>query len=244
MKILYKYTTRSRRGNFLRGIDSIVNNTIDKGNYHILISVEQEMYDTYMHPLPQLDCPHTYKINSKEPTTKVDAINRDLNEFLEYFEADIIVNMSDDVVFIESGFDNIIRKEFISSTIAVDNNNNLYANANLDQCLHFPDGNRKDLLTVSILGREYYNRDKYIYHPDYKSLYCDNEAMEVAKIRGCYKFVDRVIFNHLHPAYGKAVFDRQYAITESYSNLDCQTYIKRKENNFYEAINTDTNYSC
>lgn len=225
MKILYKFTTRSRRSNFLRGIDSIVNNTIDKANYHILISVENEHHDPTIHPLPQLDCPHTYRVNPDKPTTKVDAINRDLNEFLEYFEADIIVNMSDDVVFTEKGFDNIIRSEFrFEDTMGGGND--------FDKCIHFPDGNRKDLLTVSILGRTYYDRDKYIYHPSYKSLYCDNEAMEVSKLRGCYKFVDRVIFNHLHPAYGKAIFDVQYANTESYSGLDCQTYIKRKENGF------------
>ena len=215
MKILFNYTTRSRRSNFLRGIDSIVNNIADKSSYHILISVENEHHDATMHPLPQLECPHTYKVNPYGPTSKVDAINRDVNEFLEVFEADIIINMSDDVVFTVKGFDDIIREDI-----------------DLGGCLHLPDGNRKDLLTVSILGIDYYKRDNYIYHPSYKSLYCDNEAMEVAKLRGCYKFVDREIFNHLHPAYGKAIFDVQYANTESYSGLDCQTFIKRKANGF------------
>lgn len=233
MKILYKYTTRSRRGNFLRGIDSIVNNTVDKGNYHILISVENELHDPAMHPLPKLDCPHTYKINPNKPTTKVDAINRDINEFLEYFEADVIINMSDDVVFTEKGFDDIIRNDFfqLSPMFTAIRQESTYTK-NLDQVIHFPDGNRSDLLTVSIIGREYYNRDNYIYNPEYKSLYCDNEAMEVAKLRGCYKFVDKEIFNHLHPAYNKGVFDEQYQHTESFGHEDYQTYQRRKANGF------------
>jgi len=85
----------------------------------------------------------------------------------------------------QKGFDNIIREEFYK---------------NLDQFVHFPDGFTADrLATMSIMGREYYNRFKYIYHPDYISLWCDNEAMEVAKMLGCYTYVDKNIFQHLHP---------------------------------------------
>lgn len=215
MRILFNYTTRSRRSNFLRGIESIVSNLTNKTDYHILISVENEFHDPNMYPLPQLTCNHTYCINTSAPTSKVDAINRDVNEC--GYEWDILINMSDDVVFTQKGFDEIIRKEFFEYN---------------DQCLHFPDGNRKDLLTVSILGCEYYKRFNYIYHPEYKSLYCDNEAMEVAIIIGCYKFVDREIFNHLHPAYSKGRFDEQYQRTESYSAMDSETYHKRKSNGF------------
>ena len=54
MNILFKYTTRSRRTNFLRGYDSIINNLNDNINYHILISVENLHHDEKMHPLPEL----------------------------------------------------------------------------------------------------------------------------------------------------------------------------------------------
>lgn len=217
MRILFNFTTRYRRDGFLRGIDSIVNNLANKEDYHILISVENAFHDHKMHPLPVLNYNHTYCVNPNAPTTKVDAINRDVNEF--DYDWDILVNMSDDVVFVTHGFDDIIRSQFTNS----------------DQVLHFPDGNRTDLLTVSIIGRVYYNRDKYIYHPSYKSLYCDNEVMEVARMRGCYKYVDCTIFNHLHPAYGKGRMDNQYIETESFGSEDCQTYLKRREHNFYEA---------
>lgn len=227
MKILFKYTTRSRRSNFLRGIDSIVNNLSNKEDYHVLISVENEFHDESMHPLPQLNCNHTYCVNKNAPISKVEAINRDVNEF-EY-DWDILVNMSDDMIFTEKGFDNIIRDQFIVCEFT-----DLETDVpNLDQCIHFPDGvTNEKLISMSILGRDYYNMDKYIYHPDYKSLYCDEEVMAVAKMRGCYSYVDKHIFKHLHPAHGNAPNDAQYIHTESFHPIDGATFQRRKANGF------------
>ena len=230
MHLLFKYTTRSRRSNFLRGIDSIINNLADKENYHIYTTFDVD--DDKMRPLPEIKGNHTYIAGTSK--SKVDAINRDMDFINSQYDWDVLVNMSDDVVFTEKGFDNIIRDQFISYDYDGEGET---STRNLDQVIHFPDGNRSDLLTVSIIGREYYNRDNYIYNPEYKSLYCDNEAMEVAKIRGCYKYVDKVIFNHLHPAYSKGVFDAQYQHTESFGAQDFETYLRRKQNGF---INTNT----
>jgi hypothetical protein len=211
MKILFKYTTRSRPELFKRGMDSIIDNCVSE-NYQILVSVDEN--DTTMFGMEE-----QYKNNSKVVfckgvnNNKIFAINRDMNVITDW---DILVNMSDDMVFTQRGFDAHIRGEF----------------DNLDQCLHFPDGNRNDLMTMSIFGRNYYERFGYIYHPDYISLYCDNEAMEVAKILGCYKYVNKEIFHHLHPAYGKAKLDTQYTHTESFSNADLTTYLKRRNANF------------
>ena len=232
MRLLFKYTTRSRRSSFLRGIDSIINNLADKENYHIYTTFDVD--DDKMRPLPEIKGNHTYIAGTSK--SKVDAINRDMDFINSQYEWDVLVNMSDDVVFTEKGFDNIIRNQFISYDYDGEGE---ISTRNLDKVIHFPDGNRSDLLTVSIIGREYYNRDNYIYNPEYKSLYCDNEAMEVAKMRGCYKYVDKVIFNHLHPAYSKGVFDAQYQHTESFGAQDFETYLRRKQNGFINT-NTDT----
>lgn len=234
MKILFKYTTRSRRSNFLRGIDSIVSNISDKSNYHILISVENQFNDATMHPLPLLDCPHTYCVNTDKPTTKIDAINRDVNEFTKVCDWDILVNMSDDMIFTEKGFDDIIRESFrLNPWEALHKYGSSYIEYSLYQCIHFPDGvTNEKLISMSILGRTYYERDKYIYHPDYKSLYCDEEVMAVAKMRGCYKYVDKHIFKHLHPAHGNAPNDAQYQHTESFHPIDGATFQRRKANGF------------
>lgn len=233
MRILFKLTSRSRRTNFIRAIDSVIDNVVDKDNFHILVSLDED--DEAMKPLPVINCPHTYKVYKKEEgetITKISAINRDLNEFLETYDAQIIVNMSDDQVFTEKGFDDVIREAFKVELNLILSASPKYG-YDIGLCLHFPDGNRNDLITMSIIGRDYYNRFKYIYHPDYISLYCDNEQTDVAKLLGCYKYVDKQIFEHLHPAYGKAIFDKQYQHTESFNNVDEQTYLKRKANNFY-----------
>ena len=87
---------------------------------------------------------------------------------------------------------------------------------------------------MSIMGYDYYMRDKYIYHPSYQSVYCDNEAQDVAKLRGCYKYVNEDILVHEHPAWGKAPMDYQYAKTEHPTTYmqDEANYKKRKNANF------------
>lgn len=216
MRILFKYTTRSRRSNFLRGYDSILNKIANREDYHILISVDKD--DQSMYPLPVLDGNHTFVVgNSKN---KIDAINRDLNEF--DYDWDILINMSDDMIFTKKGFDDVIRAEFYND---------------FNQYLHFNDGNQKcNVCTMHIVGRNYYDRFKYIYHPDYISLWSDVENDIVAKQLGCYKYMgDNVqLFRHLHPAWGLAPQDALSIKTEDRALwvADEITFNKRKRINF------------
>ena len=216
MKILFKYTTRSRRSNFLRGYDSILNKIANREDYHVLISVDKD--DQSMYPLPVLDGNHTFVVgNSKN---KIDAINRDLNEF--DYDWDILINMSDDMIFTNKGFDDVIRAEFYND---------------FNQYLHFNDGNQKsNVCTMHIVGRNYYDRFKYIYHPDYISLWCDVENDIVAKQLGCYKYMgdDIKLFKHLHPAWGLAPQDALSIKTEDRALwvADEITFNKRKKINF------------
>lgn len=211
MKILFKYATRSRPTTFKRGIESIINN-VSNNNYLILVTVDVDDTTAIDSVRPYYTHPNILIVWGKSES-KIHAINRDIELIKEW---DILINMSDDMVFTEKGFDYKIRQQFES----------------LDLCLHLPDGNRNDLITMSILGREYYNRFNYIYHPAYKSLYCDNEQMEVSMLLNKYKFVDEKLFLHLHPAYRKAQMDEQYIRTESFNIIDRNTYLTRKDNNF------------
>lgn len=225
MRILFKYATRSRPELFKRGIESILNN-VSNDNFQILVSVDHD--DNSMIPMTNeyKDHPNISVVVGRS-RNKIHAINRDM-ELAEGW--DILVNMSDDMVFVEKGFDDIIRNEFFFNNTPSSLEHEYVLG--LDECLHFPDGNRTDLITMSIMGKDYYKRFGYIYNPEYVSLYCDNEQTEVAKILGCYKYVDKIIFNHLHPAYGKAIFDLQYQHTESFGGIDRETYLKRKALNY------------
>ena len=220
MRILFKFATRSRPALFARGMRSIIENCVSD-NYHILVSVDDD--DTTMGR--NFEYPNT-TIVSKTSKNKIDAINRDMALASDW---DILVNMSDDMVFTKKGFDNIIREAFVEDFHGGNDGDTW---ERLDLCLHFPDGNRNDLITMAIMGRTYFYRFNYIYHPDYKSLWCDNEMTDVAKQLGCYKYVNEKIVEHRHPAYKKGVMDAQYIKTESFMGVDQQTYNKRKANNF------------
>ena len=103
------------------------------------------------------------------------------------------------------------------------------------KCLHYPDGNRDDLITLSICDREFYESKRYVYNPAYKSIYCDDEQTQVAKMTGAYKFIPMQIFEHRHANYGKAQFDETYKQNFINEQHDQLTFIQRKANGFKDT---------
>ena len=221
MKILFKYTSKSRPDNFFRGLDSIVNNLSNKEDYHILCTfdVDDNKY---------LDEDFINRVNSYEnisyyfgiSTSKIYAINRDISLAPQW---DILVNMSDDFIFTQWGFDDLIRVAFQQNF------------PDLDGFIHAQDGNQPRLATMSILGKRYYDMDGYIYHPSYITEWCDVESQEVAKIRGKYKYLggDLKIMMHIHPYFGhEGCMDELYRKNMEPSPLDKDNYFKRLSLNF------------
>lgn len=214
MKILYKLTTLNRPIRAQKAIDS-VNKLSSSLNYFIAVSVDEG--DESANELKNYDAMYI-----GTSTGKINAINRDMDKISMDYKWDILVNLSDDQVFIMEKFDSIIRECF--------------ADGNLDKFIHFPDGNQNNLATMTIVGRTYYERDNFIYHPDYLSVYADNEAQDVAILRRCYQFNPNQIFLHEHPAWGKAQNDTLYLINENpqlYAK-DQATYERRKAKNFID----------
>lgn len=218
-KILFNYASKSRPELFFRGLDSIVNNISDKKNYHILCVFDVDDYTmTDKNVLERIKKYKNLSYHFGISYSKINAINRDIALAPEW---DILVNFSDDQLFVMDGFDNLIR------------GNMSMACEDLDMFLHYPDGKVDERLPVmSVMGKTYFDRFGYIYHPDYSSLWADNEAMEVAKKLNKHKYIPEYIFQHLHPAFGLAKKDAQYVYTESFYNADHKVYISRKKNNF------------
>lgn len=225
MKILFKYASRSRPTNFFRGLDSIVKNCVSKDNEFIFsfdkddTTMNNEGVITRLNNYEEVD---RFSVIFGKSSNKIDAINRDVPQ--EGW--DILVCMSDDMVFLQPSFDNTIRYAF--TTFFPD----------LDGVIHFNDGSQRgNCMTMSIIGNKYYQRDGWIYCPEYESLECDVEAMEVARIRGKYKYIGDfpIIFKHLHPSFGLAPMDKQYEKTEGIDvrSKDRTTFDRRKANNFY-----------
>lgn len=217
--ILFKYTSRSRPDQFYRGLISILNKCSSQ-NYLILCSFDNNdpTLPTYLDYINDLSNDRI-TVCLGESKSKIDAINRDLNSYEKSW--DIIVNMSDDMVFTKNGFDLIIKSDFIQYF------------PKFDGVMHYPDQDAGEkLMTLSILGRNYYLRFNYIYHPDYTSLWCDNEAMEVSMMLGKYRYSPVRMFDHIHPAYGHCQTDEQYRHTESFYHSDNSVYLQRKQKGF------------
>jgi hypothetical protein len=226
-KILFKYASRSRNTKFFTGLDNILKNLFDLENFCILISLDIDDYsmnnkETINRLLEYVNkYPEKIIIKFGSSKNKIDAINRDVNEIKEKFNFDILVNFSDDMEFIEHSFDDIIRSKFFIFYPDTDGN------------IYFNDGfTGERLSTMSIIGRKYYDKFNYIYHPSYHSLWCDNEYTEVAKRSEKIIYFHERIFNHNHPSNVGGFIDEQLIKTESFSDIDRQNYDKRLTNNF------------
>ena len=101
--------------------------------------------------------------------------------------------------------------------------------------MHYNDGfTANKLCTLSIIGKTYFDTilKKKIYHPDYKSLFCDNEYTEVARKLNKIQYYDMILFRHNHPANIGTPMDEQYKHTEGFWHIDSQTYERRRSINF------------
>ena len=211
MVILYKLTSRSRPAKMYKAYRSVADYATLE--WQMIVSVDADddatMYSEELKAI-QRDSRVTVKFGISK--NKINAINRDVPTS----GWGILVNLSDDQVFTVKSFDTIIAEHCGNDTF-----------------LHLPDGYVNErLATMSIMGIDYYKRFGYIYHPDYASLWCDNEQMDVAKENGCYVYVDQHIFTHEHPVWTGEKPDAQLIKTQNYYRQDERTYKKRRSLNF------------
>jgi hypothetical protein len=221
MRLLYNFATRSRPEKFFKVLDNI--KTLARHeDWRVIVTADAD--DSSMANEEVKNRAAGYEnviIYYGFSKNKIDAINRSL-PFAGDF--DILINISDDQLFLVEGFDLEIIKdmqEFFPDT---------------DGFLHYPDSFAKDkLATLSIIGKKYFDRTHYIYNPEYKFVYCDNEAYDVAIMLGKHKFIDKKIYDHYHPVWRLAEWDELYRKSENPTTyaIDGATYQLRKANNFY-----------
>lgn len=219
IRLLLKLTTRSRPQRCLETLDSIYNNMSSNKNFVVMLSVDSDDLSLTENFIERVGTYPQLLYYTGLSKNKIDAINRDVDKFSYW---DVLVNVSDDQKFVIKDFDDSIRYHMHQNF------------PDTDGVLHLPDNNRKDLMTMSIFGRAYYNQFKYIYHPSYCSLYADDEAQQVAKMLNKYVFVDELLFHHNHPAYDAKYWDKQYEKTEAFGvqQADKMLFEQRKSINF------------
>jgi len=94
--------------------------------------------------------------------------------------------------------------------------------------------NNNWLITLPIMDRFYYNRFGYIYHPEYKHMFCDTEMTCVGNMLG--KVVDlqnpSAIFQHNHYSIGKMNKDEINVKNDSTWNQGKELFLSRHDMNF------------
>ena len=245
MNILIKFPTRGRPEKFFDVLDRYVAGIKVRGKTKFLITLDAD--DLSMNNPAAISRLLSYKDLSYDfgsSASKIHACNRGLNNYLETRDSntDIILLASDDMIPQERGYDEIIRNEMLKHY------------PDTDGCLWFSDGYRKDFCTLSIVGRKYYHRFDYLYHPSYKSFYCDNEFTEAAQAAGKIVYIDKVIIKHLHPDWISTdpnaqrmqetlfagtqteLHDATFMRNSPYVQTDKMNYLKRKTAGFPEHL--------
>lgn len=223
LKFLFKYPCRGRERLFFESLDSLHKNIRDKNNFHISINLDVD--DTILNRPEVIERIYDYPDTSIEwgySKSKVDAINRSMSDY----DYDVLFCWSNDMVADVYSFDDIMR-DYMYHII------NQYSDEFL---VHFPEPDSKDFLNVLyIASKKYYERFGYIYHPSYKSLWCDNESMAVAKLLGKYHYVGIPgLYSHKNPAYSQYGIERDELFNEQQGHWqeDEANFNARKEKDF------------
>lgn len=222
MNLLVKFPTRGRLEKFRETYSEYMNkmSKFDK----TFIYVTADFDDKQMH---RSNLKFMYEKRSKVfygiSSSKIHAVNRDMGLIDGQFKWDILLLASDDMIPQVHGYDEIIRQDM----------QKYYPDT--DGVLWYNDGYAGNKLnTLVCMGRKYFERFGYIYHPAYKSLWCDNEFMLVADKLGKQTYIDNVIIKHEHPANNSEIeTDARYIATEKYYHEDKKVFEARKKKNFF-----------
>ena len=176
------------------------------------ISMHDQNVDYHINKLPVA----WVKIFYSDNTSKIQAVNADMDKV--DWNWDIVILVSDDMIPKVRGYDDIIRSNMTPD---------------LDRIVWINDGMQGYYLnTLSIMGRKMYDSFGYIYHPSYKSLFCDNEFTDLCKGSLYHKcsYIEQVLIRHEHFRTGfPEKNDALYQKNQKYWYVDFKNYISRKK---------------
>ena len=213
MRILFKYPTRSRPMWFCKTLETYYGMISEDCDFQFLITLDEDDKSMLVPEVREfLDYQPNLIYKYGKSKTKIEACNADMDLVNDW---DILVLVSDDMIPIVQDFDKII----------VDNMQRHFPDT--DGVLHFNDGflGKDKTATLSIIGKKMYERFGYVYHPDYKSFFCDNEFTEVVRRLKKIIYFPQVIIKH---AWKGNEGDDLYRRNTKMCNIDERTYKRRK----------------
>lgn len=220
MKILLKCPTRSRPKKILETLGLYIRMASQLDRLGVAVSCDDD--DPTMQTTPELESLLSrcawHKVFRSPNRSKIEACNANMHDI--EWDWDIVVLVSDDMIPKLRGYDDTIRNYMLASF------------PTCDGVLWFNDGYQDDRLnTLCIFGRRFYERQGYIYAPEYKSLFCDTELTD--QCRTIYKdkclYIPYCLIRHEHPGTGfPGAMDKLYQHNQTFWNTDMYTYIRRK----------------
>lgn len=185
MNILVKLPTRGRPKQFCEVVNAMKSSAESIETMSFLVSLDNDDPTRSEANLCMAGTGLDSWVSFADSASKIDAVNRDLNEHPRPW--DILVVASDDMWPVAQGWDMIIRNDMARHF------------PDLDGMLWYPDGFQKRITTMPIMGRKFYQRFGFVYHPSYRSFWCDNEQTAVAQAHGKLVYIDQQLFEHRHP---------------------------------------------
>lgn len=224
MRILIKYPTRQRPLLFRQTVKHWIKMLANVAETSLLITCDNDdrtMGDPDMRSFISA-LPIDVAVIFGTSRSKVEAINRDMADYTRPW--DVLLLASDDMTPVVPGYDERIRAAF--------------QGGGLDNLLWISDGRQNRICTIACMGRPYYERYGYIYHPEYKSLWCDNEQTEQA-IRAGALLREECLIRNDSPDWGGFVpRDALYQRNNALYRTDKRTYLARKKAGFPRTLTT------
>jgi len=226
-KLLVKFPSRNRPDKFKNILDDYTSKVSGKHEVRFVISMDSD------DPTMNNDEIKNYLEGKKdegvdlvyhygESKTKVEACNANMDG--ETF--DVLLLISDDMALNSDNYDEIIFRDF-------DNTFPEY-----DGGIKYHDGLRGGgdlLMTLPCIGHKFYESCGYIYHPDYSSVYCDNDMTQHLLALEKYAMSQECIARH---EWTPEPFDELHARNENdemYA-LDKKVFVRRMNENFGVAL--------
>lgn len=221
MRLLIKYPSRQRPQVFVETFDAYCRNLARPDLCEIIVAADNDdrtmRGDGVLSAINSAPC--AASIHYGRHRTKIEAINSFMDSPTKPW--DIVLLASDDMIPCEHGYDDSIRdamQQHYPDTMGA---------------LWWPDGKVDSINTIQCLGRALYDSWGYIYHPAYRSLWCDNEATDVGLRDGTLRRMDRTIIRNESPDWGGSHSrDQLYRRNNRLFSIDKATYERRKAKGF------------
>ena len=221
-RLVIKFPTRNRPEKFKSVFTRYM--TFLSGRHDVRFVVSMDADDATMNNDAMREWFETRKRNADikycygYSKSKIQACNADMEG--EY--GDVLMLASDDMNPQQMSYDEVVFKCFEQ------------AFPDFSGAIKFWDGLRPKedpLMTLTVMGFPLYKQFGYIYNPEYKSVYCDNEQTEVCHRLGKLAIAPYCIIRH---EWTNEPFDTLHARNENKDmyDVDSKTFEARKAKNF------------